>query len=153
MPCPSYLPWIKEGTLSCLFFCKYLTQFSDYIKTAYRIWVISATVVCVLCFLTLYLWILCDAAISVSGVKPTKTDNLNKLLSQTEIYSASFITCNVSAFIFQSGFPGNAYQICTADGTWKTEENSSIIWQDKSECEDPGFFINEVKKKIPISTD
>ncbi|KAM9462369.1 glucagon-like peptide 2 receptor [Clarias gariepinus] len=40
----------------------------------------------------------------------------------------------------EEGFSGNVYKICTANGTWKTEENSSIIWQDKSECKDPGFF-------------
>ncbi|TSK14597.1 Glucagon-like peptide 2 receptor [Bagarius yarrelli] len=39
-----------------------------------------------------------------------------------------------------TGFSGNVYKICTANGTWKTEENSSVVWQDKAECEDPGFF-------------
>ncbi|MCJ8738373.1 hypothetical protein PDJAM_G00035010 [Pangasius djambal] len=43
----------------------------------------------------------------------------------------------------KEGFSGNVYKICTANGTWKTEENSSIIWEDKSECEDPGFFKNK----------
>lgn len=48
-------------------------------------------------------------------------------------------------FLFYSGFSGKVYKICTANGTWKTEENSSTVWQDKSECEDPGFFKNKVK--------
>ncbi|KAF4085263.1 hypothetical protein AMELA_G00115340 [Ameiurus melas] len=43
----------------------------------------------------------------------------------------------------EEGFSGNVYTICTANGTWKTEENSSNIWQNRSECEDPGFFKNE----------
>ncbi|KAG7325278.1 hypothetical protein KOW79_011594 [Hemibagrus wyckioides] len=43
----------------------------------------------------------------------------------------------------KEGFSGKVYKICTANGTWKTEENSSTVWQDKSECEDPGFFKNK----------
>ncbi|KAI5615406.1 glucagon-like peptide 2 receptor, partial [Silurus asotus] len=43
----------------------------------------------------------------------------------------------------KEGFSGKVYKVCTANGTWKTEENSSVIWQDQSECADPGFFKNE----------
>ncbi|KAI5103021.1 glucagon-like peptide 2 receptor, partial [Silurus meridionalis] len=43
----------------------------------------------------------------------------------------------------REGFSGKVYKVCTANGTWKTEENSSVIWQDQSECADPGFFKNE----------
>ncbi|XP_048027544.1 glucagon-like peptide 2 receptor [Megalobrama amblycephala] len=32
------------------------------------------------------------------------------------------------------------YKECTVNGTWKTEENSSIIWRNQSECENPSFF-------------
>ncbi|XP_067225960.1 glucagon-like peptide 2 receptor isoform X2 [Chanodichthys erythropterus] len=32
------------------------------------------------------------------------------------------------------------YKECTVNGTWKTEENSSIIWRNQSECENHSFF-------------
>ncbi|KAI4886701.1 hypothetical protein NFI96_021387 [Prochilodus magdalenae] len=41
---------------------------------------------------------------------------------------------------------GNAYKICTINGTWKTKENSSTVWQDRSQCEDFQFFKDEEDK-------
>ncbi|GAA6104776.1 glucagon-like peptide 2 receptor isoform X1 [Tachysurus ichikawai] len=43
----------------------------------------------------------------------------------------------------KEGFSGKVYKICTSNGNWETEENSSTVWQDKSECKDPGFFKNK----------
>ncbi|XP_017548612.1 glucagon-like peptide 2 receptor isoform X2 [Pygocentrus nattereri] len=43
----------------------------------------------------------------------------------------------------KEGSSGNAYRICTINGTWKTQENSSLAWRDESECEDSDFFKNE----------
>ncbi|XP_056627797.1 glucagon-like peptide 2 receptor [Triplophysa dalaica] len=41
---------------------------------------------------------------------------------------------------------GNVYKECTVNGTWKTEENSSIVWRNQSECENPHFFKSEEEK-------
>ncbi|XP_026133144.1 glucagon-like peptide 2 receptor [Carassius auratus] len=38
------------------------------------------------------------------------------------------------------GATGNVYKECTVNGTWKTEENSSTIWRNQSECENDSFF-------------
>ncbi|XP_066520022.1 glucagon-like peptide 2 receptor [Hoplias malabaricus] len=43
----------------------------------------------------------------------------------------------------KEGSSGNVYKICTINGTWKTEENSSAVWQDRSACDDSQFFKNE----------
>ncbi|KAK9964999.1 hypothetical protein ABG768_004114 [Culter alburnus] len=32
------------------------------------------------------------------------------------------------------------YKECTVNGTWKTEENSSSVWRNQSECENHSFF-------------
>lgn len=41
------------------------------------------------------------------------------------------------------GATGNVYKECTVNGTWKTEENSSTIWRNQSECENHYFFKSE----------
>ncbi|ROJ44594.1 Glucagon-like peptide 2 receptor [Anabarilius grahami] len=38
----------------------------------------------------------------------------------------------------------NVYKECTVNGTWKTEENSSSVWRNHSECEDHNFFKPQV---------
>ncbi|XP_072523789.1 glucagon-like peptide 2 receptor [Salminus brasiliensis] len=48
----------------------------------------------------------------------------------------------------KEGFSGNVYRICTINGTWKTEDNSSTAWQNQSECEDPNFFQNEEDERF-----
>ncbi|XP_050981063.1 glucagon-like peptide 2 receptor isoform X2 [Labeo rohita] len=40
----------------------------------------------------------------------------------------------------KEGATGNVYKECTVNGTWKTEENSSTIWRNQSECEHDYFF-------------
>ncbi|KAK2876914.1 hypothetical protein QQF64_004245 [Cirrhinus molitorella] len=40
----------------------------------------------------------------------------------------------------KEGATGNVYKICTVNGTWKTEENSSNVWRNQSECENDHFF-------------
>uniref|UniRef100_A0A671R1P5 Glucagon-like peptide 2 receptor n=1 Tax=Sinocyclocheilus anshuiensis TaxID=1608454 RepID=A0A671R1P5_9TELE len=41
------------------------------------------------------------------------------------------------------GATGNVYKECTANGTWKPEENSSSLWRNHSECENHSFFKSE----------
>ncbi|XP_058650548.1 glucagon-like peptide 2 receptor [Onychostoma macrolepis] len=43
----------------------------------------------------------------------------------------------------KEGDTGNLYRECTVNGTWKTEENSSIVWRNQSECENHNFFKSE----------
>ncbi|XP_067285740.1 glucagon-like peptide 2 receptor [Pseudorasbora parva] len=43
----------------------------------------------------------------------------------------------------REGATGNVYKECTVDGTWRTEENSSSIWRNQSECENQYFFKPE----------
>uniref|UniRef100_A0A673I6T0 G-protein coupled receptors family 2 profile 1 domain-containing protein n=1 Tax=Sinocyclocheilus rhinocerous TaxID=307959 RepID=A0A673I6T0_9TELE len=40
----------------------------------------------------------------------------------------------------KEGATGNVYKECTANGTWKPEENSSSLWRNHSECENHSFF-------------
>ncbi|KAK7134154.1 hypothetical protein R3I93_017532 [Phoxinus phoxinus] len=41
------------------------------------------------------------------------------------------------------GAAGSVYKECTVDGAWKTEENSSSVWRNQSECENQYFFKSE----------
>nr|XP_009304634.1 LOW QUALITY PROTEIN: glucagon-like peptide 2 receptor [Danio rerio] len=43
----------------------------------------------------------------------------------------------------REGATGNVYKECTVNGTWKTEENSSSVWRNQSECENHYFFKSE----------
>ncbi|XP_077101862.1 glucagon-like peptide 2 receptor isoform X1 [Siphateles boraxobius] len=42
----------------------------------------------------------------------------------------------------REGATGNVYKECTVNG-WKTEENSSSVWRNQSECENHYFFKSE----------
>uniref|UniRef100_A0A8C1NIN1 Glucagon-like peptide 2 receptor n=1 Tax=Cyprinus carpio TaxID=7962 RepID=A0A8C1NIN1_CYPCA len=43
----------------------------------------------------------------------------------------------------KEGATGNVYKECTVNGTWRTEENSSTVWRNQSECENHYFFKSE----------
>jgi len=43
-----------------------------------------------------------------------------------------------------SGAAGSVYKECMINGAWKTEENSSSVWRNQSECENQYYFKSEV---------
>ncbi|XP_059386100.1 glucagon-like peptide 2 receptor isoform X2 [Carassius carassius] len=48
----------------------------------------------------------------------------------------------------KEGATGHVYRECTVGGTWRTEENSSTVWRNQSECENHHFFKSEEEEVL-----
>ncbi|KAJ8413740.1 hypothetical protein AAFF_G00082470 [Aldrovandia affinis] len=51
-----------------------------------------------------------------------------------------------AAALQPTGGSENVYRECTPSGTWRTVENSTDVWRDKSECLNPHFFKPQVTR-------
>ncbi|RXN31270.1 glucagon-like peptide 2 receptor [Labeo rohita] len=69
---------------------------------------------------------------------------LDDLIYKRSEYQENCTRFLKATFPTGTGATGNVYKECTVNGTWKTEENSSTIWRNQSECEHDYFFKSKV---------
>uniref|UniRef100_A0A8C0H633 Glucagon like peptide 2 receptor n=1 Tax=Chelonoidis abingdonii TaxID=106734 RepID=A0A8C0H633_CHEAB len=63
----------------------------------------------------------------------------------------SYLPCRKTLCLL-SGSAGNVYRVCLDQGIWQTEENSTDIWRDNSECSEKNHFAPQVKEHMLLST-
>ncbi|CAM5156730.1 unnamed protein product [Eretmochelys imbricata] len=52
----------------------------------------------------------------------------------------------------ENGSAGNVYRVCLDQGIWQTEENSTDIWRDNSECSEKNHFTPQEEEHMLLST-